>query len=55
MLAEKHRKTNKKEALEFKASLIFMYGAVGEIRTRMGLRPPPPQDGVSANSTTTAF
>lgn len=30
-------------------------GADGETRTPMGLRPPPPQGGVSTNSTTSAF
>jgi hypothetical protein len=29
-------------------------GAEGETRTLMGIRPPPPQDGVSTNSTTSA-
>ncbi len=31
------------------------YGAVGETRTRTIIRPLPPQDSVSANSTTTAW
>ncbi len=29
-------------------------GAEDETRTRTGCRPPPPQDGVSTNSTTSA-
>lgn len=31
------------------------FGAEGENRTRTGCRPPPPQDGVSTNSTTSAL
>ena len=33
---------------------FFSYGAVGETRTRTASRPLPPQDSVSAYSTTTA-
>jgi hypothetical protein len=33
---------------------VKLLGAEGETRTRMGIRPPPPQDGVSTNSTTSA-
>jgi hypothetical protein len=35
--------------------LTCTYGAVGETRTRTIIRPLPPQDSVSANSTTTAW
>ena len=31
-----------------------LVGAEDETRTRTGCRPPPPQDGVSTNSTTSA-
>jgi hypothetical protein len=34
---------------------LFPHGAVGETRTRTIIRPLPPQDSVSANSTTTAW
>ena len=32
----------------------MLVGAEDETRTRTGYRPPPPQDGVSTNSTTSA-
>ncbi len=35
-------------------SLKKLNGALGETRTRTRLLPPPPQDGVSTNSTTSA-
>ncbi len=35
-------------------SLKNLNGALGETRTRTRLLPPPPQDGVSTNSTTSA-
>ncbi len=37
------------------AEWVLIIGAGGRSRTATGLRPPPPQDGVSTNSTTSAF
>ena len=37
-----------------KEAFYSVYGAEDETRTRTGCRPPPPQDGVSTNSTTSA-
>ncbi len=43
-----------KRPLPNRRDLKYLDGAEDETRTRTGNRPPPPQDGVSTNSTTSA-